>query len=104
MTFYLYNIDLLLDTFDAIAKNDGKNLAGIVRAENAPSLRGRIDEFIRHGLAIQYRFGYREVHLSSKGYEVMELMKQLKMRLENDEGADKEHTVESDDGHGEVIG
>lgn len=104
MTFYLYNIDLLLDTFDAIIRNDGMNLAGIVRAENALCLRGRIDEFIRHGLAIQYRFGYREVHLSRKGYEVMELLKQAKMRLENDDGADEEHTVEPDEGYREVIG
>lgn len=97
MTFYLYTIDRLLDTFDAIVKNDGKNLADIVKEEGCPQVRDHIDEFIRHGLAIKYRFGYREVHLSRKGYEVMELLKQVKMRLEDDEGAYQEHMIESED-------
>lgn len=91
MTFYLHNIPRLLDTFEAIVKNDGKNLADIVRAEQWPPIRDRINEFINNGLAKSYRFGYREVHLTRKGYEVMNLLKAVKDRLDDDDGADEEY-------------
>ena len=99
MTLYLYNIDRLLDTFDIIVKHDGKNLSGIVKEENWPPIRERINEFINHGLAKTYKFGYREVHITRKGYEVMELLKQVKARLDDNDGAEEYYVVNSNKGY-----
>ena len=95
MTDYLYNIERLMGTFDAIVRNDGKNIAGIVKAEDASCLRGRINELIDKKLAKQYRFGYREIHLTRKGYEVMELLRQVQERLGDDDGSDEEHVIQN---------
>ena len=95
MTDYLYNIERLMGTFDAIVRNDGKNIAGIVKAEGAQCLRGRINELIDKKLAKQYAFGYREIHLTRKGYEVMELLRQVQERLGDDDGSDEEHVIQN---------
>lgn len=89
MTQYLYNIDRILDTFYAIVRNDGKNLATIVKDEGWQPISSRITEFIDNGLAIKYRYGYREVHLTRKGYEVMKLLEKVKERMDNDDGMDE---------------
>jgi predicted transcriptional regulator len=91
MTEYLCNINRILDTFEAIIKHDGKNLADIVKDEGWQPLRYHIDELIDNGLAKKYRYGYREVHLTRKGYEVYELLRQAKERMDDDDGADEYH-------------
>lgn len=90
-TDYLYTIERLMGTFEAIVKNDGKNIAGIVKAEDAQCLRARINEFIDKDLAKQYTFGYREIHLTRKGYEVMELLRKVQERLADDSGSKEEY-------------
>ena len=94
MTDYLYNIYRLLDTFECIQKYDGKNISHIVKAEDWPPIRGRINEFIDKGLAKRYVIGYREVHLTRKGYEVMQLLKAVKERLDDPDGEDEYYEAE----------
>lgn len=88
MTDYLYSVKAMLYTFDCIVKYDGKNIADIVKAEEHGAIRGRIDEFVRAGLAKKYDYGYKEVHLTRKGYEVMLLLQQAKKKIESKDGAD----------------
>jgi len=65
-THYLYDIERILGTFEAIKEHEGKNAAGIAKGVGYPAVIGRINEFKDEGLVKTYSLR-RDIYLTPKG-------------------------------------
>ena len=65
-THYLYDIERILGTFEAIKEHEGKNATGIAKGVGYPAVIGRINEFMAKGLVKTYSL-HRDIYLTPKG-------------------------------------
>ena len=65
-THYLYDIERILGTFEAIKEHEGKNATGIAKGVGYPAVIGRINEFMAKGLVRTYSL-HRDIYLTPKG-------------------------------------
>lgn len=65
-THYLYDIERILGTFEAIKEHEGKNATGIAKGVGYQAVIGRINEFKDKGLVRTYSL-HRDIYLTPKG-------------------------------------
>ena len=65
-THYLYEIERILGTFEAIKEHEGKNATGIAKGVGYQAVIGRINEFKDKGLLKTYSL-HRDIYLTAKG-------------------------------------
>lgn len=82
MTNILYNINKLAGALQCVAEHDGENMASIMSSEDRV-LRERIKELERAGLVQFDKKGYRGVHITPEGREVMDLLMRAKRIVDN---------------------
>ena len=90
MTFYLHNVEIVIDTLEVLKRHNGKHVTRIAKDEGFQPLVGRINELISKGLAIRPgACGNNPVFITKKGLEVLDMLKKVQARIEDGNGSDE---------------
>lgn len=90
MTFYLHNIEIIIDTLEVLKRHNGKHITRIARDEGFQPLVNRMNEMISKGLAIRPgACGNNPIFITKKGLEVLDMLNKLQNRIEDKNGSDE---------------
>lgn len=92
MTQFMYSIQRIIGVLEAIEEHSGKNVTQIAKDMEYPPIISHINEMKSHGMADvmgSYYDGKKHVYLTRKGHEVLDMLRKIQERIEDDDGSDE---------------